>query len=60
MKIIDQDIQTYTAYQEFAYDGLRSAHCNDEPRFKAIIWQYKIILEAMKELKYLEENIGAI
>lgn len=46
-----QDIERYTAYKEFAQDGLYRCHPNDEKRFQKIIAIYSKVILAMEELE---------
>lgn len=54
MNILDADIERYTAYLEFAQDGLYRCHPKDEPRFKELAEGYKRIIEALENFKQLE------
>lgn len=51
MRIIDEDIQLYTASLEFAQDGLYRCHPNDESRFKELITGYERVLISLDSLK---------
>jgi hypothetical protein len=51
MRIVDEDIQLYTASMEFAQDGLYRCHPNDEARFKKLIKKYESVLNALEDLK---------
>jgi hypothetical protein len=51
MRIIDEDIQFYTASMEFAQDGLYQCHPNDEDRFKELIRKYENVLNTLESLK---------
>ena len=55
MTIIEQDIDRYTGYKEFAQDGLYRCHPNDEKRLKHLISCYDKLLEAMEELKLVSQ-----
>ena len=46
-----QDIERYTAYKEFAQDGLYRCHPNDEKRFQKIIAIYSKVISAIEELE---------
>lgn len=56
MNIINQDIQRYIGYMEFAYDGLVRCHPNDEKRMKEIHNSHLTVIEALKSLEKLIGN----
>jgi hypothetical protein len=51
MSIITADIERYTGYLEFAQDGLRNCHPNDEKRFSRIIKAYELAIAALEQLQ---------
>ncbi len=55
MRIIDQTISEYEGYLEFAQDGIRNCHPNDEQRFKTKIKAYEAVLSALYNLKEINE-----
>ncbi len=48
--IIEDDIERYTAYMEFAHDGLVNCHPNDEKRFQDILTGYRETINALESL----------
>jgi hypothetical protein len=57
MTILENDINKYQGFLEFAQDGLFNCHVNDEKKFQKLIFHYEKVLSAMNELKeILHEN----
>jgi hypothetical protein len=51
MTIIENDINKYQGFLEFAQDGLFKCHPNDEQKFQKLVFHYGKVLSALEELK---------
>jgi hypothetical protein len=58
MTIVQNDINKYQGFLEFAQDGLFNCHVNDEKKFQKLIFHYGEVLSALEELKKIlrEDN----
>jgi len=58
MTILENDINKYKGFLEFAQDGLFNCHPNDEKRFQTLIFHYTKILSSLKDLNEILKSEG--